>query len=100
MSDMKKLSDEALENVTGGRIRVVKNDAGANIRSGPGTRYEKLYHLGRGREVDTNGERVYNDADGYDWVQLDDGGWVSLMTAAGSQPTCLGFEIHSHACRI
>ena len=77
MSDMKKLSDEALENVVGGRIRVVTNDAGANIRSGPGTRYEKLYHLGRGREVDTNGERVYNDADGYDWVQLDDGGWVA-----------------------
>lgn len=74
---MNKLNDEALINVTGGRIRVVTNDAGANIRSGPGTCYEKLYHLGYGREVDTIGNRVYNDEDGFDWVQLDDGGWVA-----------------------
>jgi hypothetical protein len=33
--------------------------------------------LGYGREVDTIGNRVYNDDDGFDWVQLDDGGWVA-----------------------
>ena len=74
---MNKLNENQIEQVDGGKKRFVQNDAGANVRSGPGTRYEKLYHLGRGREVDTNGERVYNDADGYDWVQLEDGGWVA-----------------------
>lgn len=77
MTDINKINDESLENVTGGRIRVVQNSAGANIRSGPGTRYEKLYHLGNGREVETTGERVYSSADGFDWVELDDGGWVA-----------------------
>ena len=77
MADMNKLNDELLENVTGGRIRVVQNDAGANVRSGPGQNFRKLYHLEDGDEVDTNGERVYNDDDGFDWVQLDDGGWIA-----------------------
>ena len=76
MADVKELSDEALENVTGGRIRVVQNAAGANVRSGPGTCYGKFYHLNNNQEVDTSGERVYNAADGYDWVQLVDGGWI------------------------
>ena len=77
MTDMNKINEKELENVTGGRIRVVQNGAGANIRSGPGTGYRKLYHLGNGREVDTTGRRVYNEDDGYDWVQIDDGGWVA-----------------------
>ena len=66
MSDMKKLNDEALTNVTGGRTRYVQNDAGANVRSGPGTRFGKWYHLDEGDPCYTNGERVYNDDDGYD----------------------------------
>ena len=36
-----------------------------------------LYHLDEGEACFTNGERVYNSDDGYDWVQLDDGGWVA-----------------------
>ena len=38
MSDMKKLNDEALENVTGGARRTVSNDSSSYswVRSGPG----------------------------------------------------------------
>ena len=77
MTDMNKLGDTALENVTGGKKRYVQNGAGANVRGGPGTGYGKWYHLDEGDVCFTNGERVYNGDDGYDWVQLDDGGWVA-----------------------
>ena len=43
----------------------------------PGTSFVKWYHLDEGDVCYTNGERVYNDDDGYDWVQLEDGGWVA-----------------------
>ena len=84
---MNKLNENQLEQVVGGKKRYVQNDAGANVRSGPGTDYSKWYHMDEGDvcwyhmdEGDvcyTNGERVYSRADGYDWVQLEDGGWVA-----------------------
>ena len=37
----------------------------------------KWYHLDEGDVCHTNGKRVYSRADGYDWVQLEDGGWVA-----------------------
>ena len=77
---MKKLNDNQLEQVVGGKTRYVQNGAGANVRSGPGTDYGKWYHLDEGKACFTNGERVYNSDDGYDWVQLDDGGWVAAHT--------------------
>ena len=42
MSDMKKLNDEALENVTGGARRTVSNDSSSYswVRSGPGKQYD------------------------------------------------------------
>ena len=43
----------------------------------PGTSYSRWYHLDDGDVCYTNGERVYSRADGYDWVQLEDGGWVA-----------------------
>lgn len=81
MSDVNKINDQQLEDVTGGRIRVIRNsDAGyANIRSGAGMDYEVLLTLNNGREVDTTGKVKY--ADGFDWCQiyLDNGdyGWVA-----------------------
>ena len=44
MSDMKKLNDEALTNVTGGKTRYVQNGAGANVRSGP-ARVNPVIHI-------------------------------------------------------
>jgi hypothetical protein len=59
--------------------RTVHNDSNSYsyIRSGPGTDYSRWYHLDEGDVCYTNGERVYSRADGYDWVQLEDGGWVA-----------------------
>ena len=37
----------------------------------------RWYHLDEGEACFTHGQRVYNSDDGYDWVQLDDGGWVA-----------------------
>ena len=44
MSDMKKLNDEALENVTGGARRTVSNDSSSYswVRSGPGKQYDAM----------------------------------------------------------
>ena len=47
------------------------------ITRSPGTDYSKWYHMDEGDVCYTNGERVYSRADGYDWVQLEDGGWVA-----------------------
>ena len=66
---MNKLNENQLEQVVGGKKRYVQNDAGANVRSGPGTDYSKWYHMDEGDVCYTNGERVYSRADGYDWVQ-------------------------------
>ncbi len=77
MADFEKLNESDLENVTGGKTRYVHNKAGANVRRGPGTDYGKIYHMDNGDECYTTGKRIYNEDDGYDWVQLDDGGWVA-----------------------
>ena len=64
---MNKLNENQLEQVVGGK----------NITRSPGTDYSKWYHMDEGDVCYTNGERVYSRADGYDWVQLEDGGWVA-----------------------
>ena len=63
MSDMKKLNDEALENVTGGARRTVSNDSSSYswVRSG-----DSVY---------TTGYHVYSG--GYDWYELDDGNFIA-----------------------
>ena len=57
MSDMKKLNDEALENVTGGARRTVHNDSSSYsyIRSGPGKDYEVVGRVYNGDSVYTTG---------------------------------------------
>ena len=77
MADINKINDESLENVTGGVKRIVQNDAVnyANVRSGPGLKYEVEYKAFNGTEVYTTGKIRY--ADGYDWYQLDDGCWIA-----------------------
>ena len=78
MEDMKKLNNQELEQVTGGRTRRVANStvSYANVRTGPGTRYRIAYTLRNGAYVETV-DRVYSEEDGYDWSQLDDGCWVA-----------------------
>ena len=39
---MNKLNDNQLEQVVGGKTRYIQNGAGANVRSGPGTRLRQM----------------------------------------------------------
>ena len=81
---MKKLNDEALENVTGGARRTVSNDSSSYswVRSGPGKQYDEQYKVYdeqykvyNGDSVYTTGYHVYSG--GYDWYELDDGNYIA-----------------------
>ena len=78
MSELNKINDEALEQVAGGKRRVVANDSETyvNVRSGPGTEFEKEYTLKNGSVVYTV-RKVFNEDDGYYWTQIDDGCWIA-----------------------
>ena len=78
MTEMNKLNAEALEQVTGGKLRMVNNDtvSYANVRTGPGTKYSKAYTLKNGTYVDTV-RKVFSEEDGYYWTQIDDGCWIA-----------------------
>ena len=67
---MKKINDEALENVTGGKTVTVHNDSVnyANIRRTPGLNTEVLFTVKNGTEVWTTGEKVTKD--GYTWYKI------------------------------
>jgi len=78
MMEMMKLNTENLEQVTGGKLRMVCNDSAsyANVRTGPGTKYSKAYTLRNGTYVDTV-RKVFSEDDGYYWTQIDDGCWIA-----------------------
>lgn len=81
MSDMNQIRDENLDNVVGGKIRVINNrDASyANIRSNAGLGSSVLFTMKNGEKVDTTGNRIHRD--GFDWyeIYLDGGryGWIA-----------------------
>jgi uncharacterized protein YgiM (DUF1202 family) len=77
MTDMNKINDEALENVTGGARRKVSNDSCgyAFVRSGPGKQFDVEYKVYNGETVYTTGYHKYSG--GYDWYELDDGNFIA-----------------------
>ena len=82
MTDIKKISEEALENVVGGKRVVVHNDAVnyANIRVTPGLNTEVLFTVKNGTELETTGNKISRD--GYTWYEVYlagayDYGWIS-----------------------
>ncbi len=77
MADVKELSDEALENVTGGVRRTVQNDSNSYsyVRSGPGPNYDVVGRVYNGESVYTTGYYVY--CGGYVWYELDDGNYIA-----------------------
>ena len=80
MSDMNKINEESLEEVSGGRVRTINNpDASyVNIRSTPGMESRVMFKMYNGDKVDTTGLVV--NKDGLDWyeIYLDDNvmGWL------------------------
>ena len=77
MSDMNKLTEEALEQVVGGAKRTVHNDSNSYsyIRSGTGKDYEVVGRVYNGETVYTTGYHEYSG--GYDWYELDDGNFIA-----------------------
>ena len=75
MSDMKKLNDEALTNVTGGMAGIVDTgtDQNAVVRSG----YEQIDSLPNGTNCYMTGR--FKEADGRTWAEIDYPveGWVA-----------------------
>ena len=71
------LDDEALDQVVGGSRKYISNPGNVSVpcRSGPGYHYSTVYTLNNGALVYTV-DKVYSEADGIYWSQLDDGCWV------------------------
>ena len=83
MSEMKKINDEALEQVSGGATRRVQNDASSysNLRWDPGLHTDVRAKLYNGDYVETTGRKVTKD--GYTWYEVwvhgaeDLDGWIA-----------------------
>ena len=83
MTDMNKMSVEALENVAGGYEKhTVHNDAVsyANIRKAPGLDSKVFFTIKNGEQVLTTGKKVKKD--GYVWYEIMlagayDTGWIA-----------------------
>ena len=80
MSEIRKINEDSLNEVTGGKIRTIYNpDADyVNIRSTPGMESRVMFRMNNGDIVDTTGLVV--NKDGLDWYEfyLDDDvmGWL------------------------
>ena len=79
---MKKINDDALENVTGGKTVTVHNDSVnyANIRRTPGLNTEVLFTVKNGTQLMTTGNKITRD--GYTWYEVMlagafDYGWIA-----------------------
>ena len=83
MTDINKINDEALENVTGGASSRVSNDSAsyANLRRAPGLDSGVRCRLDNGTWVETTGRT--KTMDGYTWYEVyvpdseDLGGWIA-----------------------
>ena len=79
MSDMNKLSDKALENVTGCMAGIVDTgtDQNAVVRSGAGKDYEQIDSLPNGTNCYMTGR--FKEADGRSWAEIDYPveGWIA-----------------------
>ena len=82
MTEMNKISFEALEEITGGKIVTVANDAVnyANIRHTPGLNGKVAAKVYNGTKLKTTGLKVTKD--GYVWYEVtlldgSDNAWIA-----------------------
>ena len=75
-----ELTDEELDQVSGGARRTVYTDSSsaAVIRSGPGLSYSQICSFLNGAAVYTTGSQVRNDEDGITWYEICEPvyGWI------------------------
>ena len=83
MTEMKKINDQELENVVGGKDCQVRNDSSSytNLRTAPGLSSSVRLTLRNGDWVCTTGRKEKKD--GYVWYEVyvigaeDCGGWIA-----------------------
>ena len=77
MTDINKINEEALENVTGGARRHVSGSpvGYAHVRTGPGQGYSVAYNVSNGDTVYTTGRHKWSGD--YNWYELTDGCWIA-----------------------
>jgi uncharacterized protein YraI len=79
MTEMNKINEAALEQVTGGARRRVDTGTSQNaaVRSGAGKSYGQIDSLENGTYVNATG--VFKEADGRTWAQIDSpvDGWIA-----------------------
>lgn len=81
MSDMKKINEEMLNDVTGGVTKIVNTNTSQNaaVRSGPGKSFEIIESLPNGTRVNFTGKQEYSREDGRHFAQIDSPvyGWIA-----------------------
>ena len=79
MSNMNRLNDEALKNVTGGMAGIVDTgtDQNAVVRCGAGKAFEQIDSLPNGTNCYMTGN--FKEADGRTWAEIDYPveGWIA-----------------------
>ena len=78
-TEFTKISEEALEQVSGGVRRIVDTGTSQNatVREGAGKGYEQIASLKNGTAVNATGK--FKQADGRNWAQIDApvNGWIA-----------------------
>ena len=78
-TEFNKISEEALEQVSGGVRRIVDTGTSQNaaVREGAGKGYEQIASLKNGTAVNATGK--FKQADGRNWAQIDApvNGWIA-----------------------
>ena len=78
MDDMRSLSMEDMEKVSGGNSKVIRNKS-AIVRSGAGDNYSVVRTLDSGTVVSITGTVTYNDRENKTWYEIISPvyGWVT-----------------------
>ena len=84
MAEIRKLTQEELEGISGGAVREVHNDSVpyAYIRVAPGLSSEILFSVDNGTKLSTTGNKITRD--GYTWYEVYLAGRYSYGWIAGS----------------
>ena len=70
---MNRINDEALENVVGGAMKVVRTGTSQNaaVRKGPGTEFKQIRSLKNGTKVNFTGTVFYSPEDDRKFAEID-----------------------------
>lgn len=78
MENMRDLNMNEMGRVYGGATKTIRAES-AVVRAGAGLQYGVVGSLSSGAIVNFTGNVIYNDMDGYSWLQINSpvNGWVT-----------------------